>query len=151
MGDRRWRPKLDGVVSSSRDGEKWTNRKWCQQDTDIDCIRGKGKGTDQGCPRVSMVKTGWPFSFHTLISTHWVTMAHQVTLGRQQAVCMKLPCKGQGSWMLWGALEPAHAAPKCFPSEELPEQVTRDFAKTTHTYFGKLLKMLRAPSAETKK
>jgi len=79
------------------------------------------------------MKTGWPFSFHTLVSTHRVKMAHQVILGWQQAVCMKFPCKGHESRMLREALEPVHVVPKCFPSEKLPEQVTQDSTQTKKT------------------
>lgn len=62
---------------------------------------------------------------------------------------MKFSCKGHEPWMLRGPLEPTHAVPKCFPSEELPEQVTQDSAKTKT--LGKLSEMLRVIAAGTRK
>lgn len=32
-----------------------------------------------------------------------------------------------------GTLELVHAVPKCFPSEEVPEEVPQDFAKSRNT------------------
>lgn len=154
----RWKIVAETRMALSLAAEKGRSRqretilrKWCQQDTDIDWIRGKVRVRIQNVSRGSAMKTGWPFSFHILVSvdTHLVKMAHQVILGWQQAVCMKFSCKGHEPWMLRGPLEPTHAVPKCFPSEELPEQVTQDSAKTKT--LGKLSEMLRVIAAGTRK